>query len=114
MNGLNLVSMFRMLLLVSFSTWHKLLGLDRISERIWMNCACEQIIYPSLSLVLNYAFIQSVLDKIAGDIDGFQKQPGRKRFWKHVKRQDMISDLKKELDVALSHFQVCAICSILS
>jgi hypothetical protein len=40
-NGIGSVSTSRMLLLESFSIWHKLLSLDRISERTWMNCTCK-------------------------------------------------------------------------
>jgi hypothetical protein len=49
------------------------------------------------------------LEKIVGDINALQEQAGLKRFWKYVKEPEMISDMKKELDLALSCFQVCTI-----
>jgi hypothetical protein len=49
------------------------------------------------------------LEKIVGDINALQEQPRWKRFWKYVKQPEMISDMKKELDLALSCFQVCTI-----
>jgi hypothetical protein len=59
------------------------------------------------------SIIESALDKIVGDINALQEQSGLKRFWKHVKKLDMISDMKKELDLALSCFQVCQFDQIL-
>jgi hypothetical protein len=49
------------------------------------------------------------LDKIVGDINALQKQTGLKRFWKYVKQPDMLADMKQELDLALTRFQVLSI-----
>jgi hypothetical protein len=59
------------------------------------------------------SIVQSALDKIVGDINAIQEQSGFKRFWKHVKQPDMISDMKNELDLALASFQVCTMDQIL-
>jgi hypothetical protein len=55
------------------------------------------------------SIVQSALDKIVDDINTLQGQSGLKRFWEHVKQPDMISDMKQELDVALTRFQVLSI-----
>jgi hypothetical protein len=49
------------------------------------------------------------LEKIVGDINALQEQPRWKRLWKYIKQPELISDMRKELDLALSCFQVCTI-----
>jgi hypothetical protein len=53
--------------------------------------------------------VHSALDKITGDIKALQQQAQFKQFWGNVKNPDRITDMRNELDVALSWFQVCTI-----
>jgi hypothetical protein len=55
------------------------------------------------------SIIQSALDKIVDNINALQEQTGLKRFWKYAKQPDMLADMKRELDLALTRFQVLSI-----
>jgi hypothetical protein len=70
--------------------------MDYTSKEPWPSYICMSDVSPSTR----------ALEKIVRAVEAEQAKPALKRFWEHVKNPNIVEDLKKELDDALSHFQV--------